>query len=193
MEDDQKGFINYLVLAYHVYCTTPRDTSLVLKLLHHRFTHDLRGACTVIPARSPGLSSEEGEPMTPRSPVGTESLRDLDTNPQSSLVACPLLTSDPHTDAPENEQYASLLIRSLYKQLARRTHPDRFVSGGDGGTLFAIASEFHRKQELAGMIYCSLGIGIDISINFQLVYDQLRCELRRLIHHVENGLGPFGA
>ena len=190
MEDDPNDFIHYLMLAYHVYCTTPIDTSLVLKLFHHRLTRDLKGVYAVISSGSPDLSGEEDKPMTPRSPMDiySECAQGSGDNQQRSLVLC---ASYPHTDVSENEQYAFLIIRSLYKQLARRTHPDRCTVGEDGGAIFAIASEFHRRRELAGMIYCALSTGIDVSINLDLVYDQLHCELRRLVHHVEKGAGPF--
>jgi hypothetical protein len=193
MKDDPNEFIHYLMLAYHVYCTTPRDTSLVLKLFHHRLTRDLKGVYTVISSGSPDLWGEEDKPMTPRSPMGIDSACEQVSgdNPQRSLALCALCASYPCTDVSENEQYTFLIIRSLYKQLARRTHPDRCTVGEDGGAIFAIASEFHRRQELAGMIYCALSTGIDVSINLDLVYDQLHRELRRLVHHVEKGAGPF--
>lgn len=190
MEDDPNDFIHYLMLAYHVYFTTPRDTSLVLKLFHHRLTRDLKGVYTVISSGSPDLSGEEDKPMTPRSPMDIDSAcaQGPGDNPHRSLALC---ASYPRTDVSENEQYAFLIIRSLYKQLARRTHPDRCTVGKDGGAIFAIASEFHRRRELAGMIYCALSTGIDVSINLDLVCDQLHRELRHLVHHVENGAGPF--
>jgi hypothetical protein len=193
MEDDPNDFIHYLMLAYHVYCTTPRDASLVLKLFHHRLTRDLKGVYTVISSGSPDLSGEEDKPMTPRSPTGIDSAcaQGSGDSPRRSLALCASRASYPHADVSEKEQYAFLIIRSLYKQLARRIHPDRCTVGEDGGAIFVIASEFHRRRELAGMIYCALSTGIDVSINLDLVYDQLHRELRLLVHHVEKGSGPF--
>tara|TARA_Y100000389_G_scaffold203558_1_gene252318 strand:+ start:2758 stop:3348 length:591 start_codon:yes stop_codon:yes gene_type:complete len=193
MEDDPNDFVHYLMLAYHVYCTTPRDASLVLKLFHHRLTCDLKGVYTVISSGSPDLSGEDNKPMTPRSPMGIDSAcaQGSGDNSRRSLALYASCASYPHTDVSENEQYAFIIIRSLYKQLARRTHPDRCTVGEENGAIFAVASEFHRRRELAGMIYCALSTGIDVSIDFDLVYDQLHRELRRLVHHVEKGTGPF--
>jgi hypothetical protein len=190
MDDSQENFINYLVLAYNVYCTTPRNTSLVLELLQHPLTHNLRAMYTVSPIRSSDLSGQEDESGTPRGQMDTElsCARDLETSSQRSLVLYSLSTSDPHNGAPENEQYAFQVIRNLYRQLARRTHPDRCVGRGDGGALFAIVSEFHRKRELAGMIYCALGLGIDVWIELTRVHERLRSDLRRLIHYIEDDL-----
>ncbi len=193
MEDDPNDFVHYLMLAYHVYCTTPRDASLVLKLFHHRLTCDLKGVYTVISSGSPDLSGEDNKPMTPRSPMGIDSAcaQGSGDNSRRSLALYASCASYPHTDVSENEQYAFIIIRSLYKQLARRTHPDKCTVGEENGAIFAVASEFHRRRELAGMIYCALSTGIDVSIDFDLVHDQLHRELRRLVHHVEKGTGPF--
>lgn len=190
MNDSQRDFIHYLVLAYHVYCTIPRDKSLVLELLHHPLTVKLKSMYTFTNLNlGPDGKSESNQRPEGLSPEGLSPK----TNSNNSLIIQPLVTDASYTDtdASYTEDYASLIIKNLFKQLAMRTHPDRCIGQEDNDTLFELISKFYKKQDLAGMIYCAFDNYIDVPINLQLVQDRLYLELRHVIHYIDNNIGPF--